>query len=461
MAYFMKWRSSMKLQFLGAAQTVTGSRYLLSTAGTKILIDCGLFQGFKHLRLKNWENFPFDPRELDAVFLTHAHLDHSGAIPLLFTSGYRGPVFCTNATRDLCRIMLTDSGHLQEEEARHANLKGYSKHHPARPLYTENDARQSLSLLRNVEWKTDIPVKDFTVRFTPAGHLLGAASVYVQGPGSDVVFSGDLGRTNDAVMQPPETPPAARTLVMESTYGDRLHPFTDPETELKDIVNTVLGRQGTVVIPCFAVGRAQTILYYMYRLKQSGLIPDVPVYLNSPMAKEVNGTFRQYAGEHKLNAELAAAVCNSARVVSSVEESIRMNESRAPKVIIAASGMASGGRVLHHLKTYAPDPRSGIVFVGFQAGGTRGDAMVTGAEQVKIHGQYWPIRASVYQIDSLSAHADSNGLLEWVRAIDPKPERVFLTHGEPAGAEALRIRLQEELGVVASVPEMMSTVELP
>lgn len=450
----------MELKFLGAAQTVTGSKFLVSEKDCRVLIDCGLFQGFKHLRLKNWEQPGLDPLKLDAVVLTHAHLDHSGYLPVLYKRGFRGPVYCTPATAELCKIMLLDAGHLQEEEARLANKRGFSKHKPALPLYTVDDARATLALFKPVRWDEELPIKHLRVRLVPAGHLLGAASVHVTGEGGTILFSGDLGRTSDPIMRPPARPPAADWVVMESTYGSRVHVNADAEEELEQIISRTIQRGGTVLIPSFAVGRAQLIMYFLHHLRSRGKLAGVPIYLNSPMAKTVNGIFADFPAEHRLSREQAREVCAVAEYVASVEESIAVNESKRPKVIIAASGMASGGRVLHHLKTYAPDPRSSVVFVGFQAGGTRGEAMINGAERIKIHGEYWPINCEVHHLDSLSAHADSDELADWVRNLPSAPSRIFLAHGEPASAEALRIRLQEELRLAAEVPDMLSSYRL-
>lgn len=449
----------MKIQFLGASGTVTGSRYLLSHGETKILLDCGLFQGFKNLRLKNRDPFPVDLEKLDAVVLTHAHIDHSGYVPLLVKNGYRGPIYTTPPTVDLCEIMLPDSGFLQEEEARFANLHGFSKHHPALPLYTMDDAKESLKYFKAVPWGAVTRVSKgglgtFEFQLFPAGHLLGAASVRVKTEGGSIIFSGDLGRSNDPMVRDPEIPDAADELVVESTYGNRKHPDRDPQEELREIITRTIQRKGIVLIPSFAVGRAQLILYYVHRLKEAGKIPgDLPVYLNSPMAAEANKAFAAHLDELKISEAELNSLWKSVRVISSPEESKALNARTEPAVIIAASGMATGGRVLHHLKSIAPDPKNTILFVGFQAGGTRGDLMVRGAEQIKIHGQYWPIRAELVNLETLSAHADADGILKWISALKRKPKRVFVTHGEPEAADTLRHRIEEELGLRALVPE--------
>lgn len=449
----------MKVRFLGAAGTVTGSRYLLSNGSTKVLVDGGLFQGFKNLRLKNWDHFPIPPDEIDAVLLTHAHLDHSGYLPLLVKNGFRGPIYATSPTIDLCRILLPDSGYLQEEEAKFANRRGYSKHSPALPLYTHEDAKLSLQSFAIAPWKQPLSIgkkgaSQIDVQFHPAGHLLGAASVLVKSNGSSIAFSGDLGRTNDPLIRDPDFSEGAEDLVVESTYGNRRHPNSDPENELKDAIMRTLGRGGILLIPSFAVGRAQLLLYYVLQLKRKGEIPaNLPVYLNSPMAAQANLAFAAHPNELKISLDEMKEAWNSVRIVATPAESIALNEKDEPAIIIAASGMATGGRVLHHLKSLAPNPKNTILFAGFQAGGTRGDLIVRGAEQIKIHGEYWPIRAEVINLETFSAHADADGIIQWISGLKRRPKRVFVTHGEPEGADALRHRITEELGVPALVPE--------
>ena len=357
----------MELAFWGAAGTVTGSKYLVTTGGRKILIDCGLFQGFKYLRLRNRAPLPLDPREIDAVVLTHAHLDHSGYLPLLVKHGFTGPVYCSRATRDLCGILLPDSGYLQEEEAEYANRTGYSKHAPALPLYTREDAARALDRLVPIEFEHAVDLGDgLTVRLVPSGHILGAAFVVLAHGASVLVFSGDLGRPHDPIMRAPAIIPRADYLVIESTYGNRRHDPTDPQAELASVINRTVKRDGVIVIPSFAVGRAQTVLYSLHLLKSSGAIPDVPVFLNSPMAIDATGIYREHRSEHRLTPAQCQAMCGAARFVTSVEESKRLNTRRGPMILISASGMATGGRVLHHLKAFAPDPRNTIVLWGFK-----------------------------------------------------------------------------------------------
>lgn len=451
----------MRIRFFGGAGTVTGSKYLLDHDGRQLLIDCGLFQGLKELRLRNWEALPFPPADIDAVVLTHAHLDHSGFVPRLLKLGYRGTLHCSAGTLDLCRLLLPDSGHLLEEEAQYANRKGFSKHHPALPLYDEQEAVAALKRIEPHDFgKPFEPLPGVQVRLQRAGHIVGAASVHVSWGGHRLLLSGDLGRSHDLVMKPPEPPPAADTLVVESTYGDRLHDRADPLTELAEVVNRTAARGGVVVIPAFAVGRAQTLLWALHLLQVERRIPKLPIYLNSPMAADATALYRRHRADHRLDAAQCHAMCASATFVNSVEESMRLNELSHPAVIVSASGMATGGRVLHHLKAYAPDRRNTILFAGYQAAGTRGAAIVGGAEAVKIHGAYVPIRAEVANLESLSAHADRDELLDWIGRMPKPPKNVFVTHGEPVAADALRHAIDERFGWPVRAPDHGASFEL-
>ncbi len=452
----------MKLTFLGATGTVTGSKYLLDTGTKRILVDCGLFQGLKQLRLKNWEKLPINPREIDAVVLTHAHIDHSGYLPLLVKHGFKGRVYCTEATRDLCEILLPDSAHLQEEEAEYANRRGFSKHHPALPLYTRDDAIKALGLLVAVDYEQDVYLDDdLMLRFSPNGHILGSAFVRISNSKTSVLFSGDIGRSNDILMNPPAQMTQADYLLLESTYGNRLHETDDPKAKLAAIINKTVKRRGVVLIPVFAVGRAQELLYYIHLLKSSGVISqDIPVYLNSPMAVDATEIFMHHRGEHRLSPEQYRALSRTAHMVNSVEESRALNESKGPMIILSASGMASGGRVVHHLKAFAPKPDNTILFVGFQAAGTRGAAMVEGAESIKIHGEYVPINADVEFISNLSAHADYAEILDWLGGFASVPKKTYIVHGESLAADAMRIHIEEKLHWHVEVPEYLQTVTL-
>ncbi len=451
----------MHLTFLGGAGTVTGSKYLLEAAGRRVLVDCGLFQGIKQLRLRNWDPFPVDPARVDAVVLTHAHLDHSGYLPLLARNGFKGPVYCTHPTRDYCSILLPDSGFLQERDAEYANRHGISKHSPALPLYTQAEAEACLDLF--VPKAFDAPFEiapRLTVCFRRAGHILGAAIVEISVRGTKLVFSGDLGRPNDPIMVAPAVVQHADVLIVESTYGNRRHDSTDPEDALADIIARTAARGGVVIIPTFAVGRVQTILYYLYRLKRSRRIPDLPVFLDSPMAVDASTIFRAYRSEHRLSPEECRALCAVAQYVHDVEASKALDHNRVPKVILSASGMATGGRVLHHLKAFASDPRNTILFAGFQAVGTRGAAMVAGAPSVKIHGEYVPVRAEVKNLSMLSAHADREEILTWLGHFTEAPGLTCITHGEPEASDALRLAIEERLHWRVRVPEHRERLDL-
>jgi metallo-beta-lactamase family protein len=451
----------MQLQFLGGTGTVTGSKYLVEHEGRRVLVDCGLFQGLKQLRLRNWDSFPIPPSEIDAVVLSHAHLDHSGYVPKLVRLGFKGRVYSTAPTADLCTLLLPDSGRLLEEEADFANRYGFSKHKPALPLYTERDAFAALERFAPVAFDDGFePIPGLRVRLQRAGHLLGAASVRLEWDNRSLLFSGDLGSSRDLLMPPPASPEACDTLIVESTYGDRCHGGSDPLAAIAEVVNRTAARGGVVVIPAFAIGRAQLLLHAIAVLKREHRIPDVPAFLNSPMAADATQIYQRYVGEHRLTAEQCDAMGKTTRIVRTVEESKRLNELRTPAIIVSASGMASGGRVLHHLKALAPDPRNTILFVGFQAAGTRGASMTGGARSVKIHGSYVPIRAEVARIDSLSAHADRDELLAWVGALPAAPGHVYVTHGEPVAADALRQAIEERHGWRCTVPEYRDTVVL-
>lgn len=452
----------MDIQFFGATGTVTGSKYLVTAQGFRFLLDCGPFQGYKSLRMQNWEALPFDPATLHAVVLTHAHLDHSGYLPLLVRNGFRGKVYCTSATRDLCQLLLPDSGHLLEEEANYANRHGTSRHTPALPLYSEADAVRALHSLVPVEFGHVQKLSShLSIEFLRAGHILGAAIVRVRHHGHILTFSGDLGRMHDPLLAPPEAIAETDYLVLESTYGDRLHAPEDPGVLLGKVIRETTAHGGVVVIPSFAVGRTQELLYHIARLKQRREIPSVlPVYLNSPMAADATSIYLRHRLDHLLDEAQCEAVCRTARIVTSVEESIALNESRTPKVIIAASGMATGGRVLHHLAAFAPDARNAIVFAGFQAAGTRGAAMVGGATSVKIFGEYVPVRARVVQISNLSAHADQQEILRWLGHLQSPPRMTFITHGEPGASDALRRRIKESLQWPCHVPQYRDREEL-
>ncbi|MCX4029665.1 MBL fold metallo-hydrolase [Endozoicomonas sp. SM1973] len=452
----------MKLQFLGGTGTVTGSKYLITYQDKKILVDCGLYQGVKNVRLRNWQQFPVNPAAITAIILTHAHLDHSGYIPALIKHGFSGPIYCTKATLALCNILLPDSGFLQEEDARYANKYKFSKHHPALPLYTEAEARDSLKLFVTKHYhETFELVTGLQITFNPVGHILGSSALLIKTKNCKILFSGDVGRNNDIIMQAPE-PIKERPdyVVVESTYGDRRHEETDPYQLLEVVINQTVKHGGIILIPAFAVGRTQTVLYIIHQLKAKKAIPDIPVYLNSPMAISATEVFCQHYKEHKLSKEECHLIDKGTHFIRTAEESIALNNKKFPAIIISASGMASGGRVLHHLKTLVSHQKNSVVFVGFQAPGTRGDAMTHGATQIKIHGQYYPIKASVYHLDSLSAHGDYYEILHWLNQLTQPPKMTFVTHGEPVAADAMRLHIQDDLGWPVRVPDYLECVSL-
>ncbi len=446
----------MQLRFLGGTGTVTGSKHLVEHDGRRLLVDCGLFQGLKQLRLRNWSALPIPASSIDAVVLTHAHIDHSGFLPRLIELGFRGQVYATPATVELCHILLPDAGGLQEEEARYANRHGFSRHAPALPLYTKESALRALERFNVRKFDENFePLSGFEVCFHHAGHILGAASLHLRCGGRSVLFSGDLGRSNDLLMRPPAPPAGADCVLIESTYGNRLHSTEDSLVKLADVVCRTAARGGVVVMPAFAVGRAQTMLHAIHQLKVVHRIPDVPVFLNSPMAADVTALFRRHVDEHRLSAEECRVLFNGVKIVNSEEDSRALNRLNYPSIIVSASGMATGGRVVHHLKSFAPDARNAIVFAGFQAAGTRGSAMVRGATEIKIHGEWIPVRAEVSMLDSFSAHADRNDLLAWIGALPRPPQQVYVTHGEPEAADSLRQAIEERFRWPCSVPDYL------
>jgi len=445
----------MQIQFLGAADSVTGSRHLVTLGERRILLDCGLFQGYKTLRERNWAPLAVPPREIDDVVLSHAHLDHSGWLPGLVKAGFRGRIHASPATCDLARVLLLDSAHLQEEDARRANRYGYSRHERALPLYTRADAKKALAMLVPLlpgRWRA---LGDVEAQLTPVGHLLGACAVSLRHAGQTLAFSGDLGRDADLLMPPPQPLATADVLLVESTYGNRQHPPAgDAPAELAQIIRDTIARGGKVLLPSFAVGRAQALLLVLQRLKRAGEIPDhLPIYLDSPMAIEATALYTQHRKLLRVPQREMATLCDGVRMVNTAAQSMRLSASRMPAVIISASGMATGGRVLHHLKVMAPDDRHHIVFAGFQVGGTRGAHMVAGASEVKIHGEYVPVRAAVSSMQGFSGHADADELLAWLGRLPAPPRQTFVVHGEPDAADTLRLRIKDQLGWQVRVPQ--------
>lgn len=456
------------LRFLGACGTVTGSKFLLEAGSRRVLFDCGIFQGSRELKEKNWTDPAFDPETLSAVVLTHAHIDHTGYVPRLAKSGYRGPVYATPPTAGLLEYLWPDAAHLHEEDARYANRSGYSRHRPALPFFDAADAGRALALLRPVPFHERVelgPGLAFT--FRRVGHILGAAFIVVEAGGKRLVFSGDVGQRDAPILKDPEMPDAADHLVLESTYGDRLHPAGSPREELGRAVAETVARRGVVLIPAFAVGRAQDVLYHLRSLQRDGrLAANLPIYLDSPMAVSAVDLYCGALSEHDL--EMVAlrdkGLCPidgpSVHFVRDRDESIALNGRTGPLIIISASGMLSGGRILHHLKHRLPDPETTLLFVGFQAEGTLGRRILEGAHDVRIHGQAVTVRSEVREIPALSAHADQRGLVEWTGGLTRPPRAVYLVHGEPAARESLAGALRSKEGWTVVLPQEGEAVEL-
>ncbi len=450
----------MRLAFHGATDTVTGSRFVVEHDGTRVLVDCGLFQGVKRLRRRNWEPLGVPSHSVDAVLLTHAHLDHSGWLPRLVAEGFDGPIWCTPLTGSLLEILLRDAAYLAEEEARHRNRHGTTRHRPALPLYTTEQAEAALARVRTHPFGASLDVAPgLRAMFTRAGHILGAACVRVASEDGSVSFTGDVGRPDDPVMLPPAPLPAADVVVTESTYGDRTHPATDVRDLLGDVVRRTAARGGIVLVPAFAVGRAQALLHLFGDLRDAGEIPDVPIHCNSPMANSVTDLLVASLGEHRLDAAACRRLSKDVDFVRSAQASRRLTELGGPRIVVTASGMLTGGRVLHHLVQLAPDDRNTVLLPGFQAAGTRGRALAEGADRVKVFGRQVPVRAEVVQLDALSAHADRDQLTAWL-ARTPPPRRAYAVHGEPHAADALRLHLGDELGWDVEVPELGDVVEV-
>ena len=461
------------LSFHGATGTVTGSKFLIEHNGFRLMVDCGLFQGLKDLRLRNWNPPPVDPSELDLIVLTHAHLDHSGYLPLMVQRGYRGKVLASHATCDLCGILHPDCGHIQEEDARFANKHGFSKHRPALPLYTEEQARKSLGSLRPLAFDKTLQVhEDVRVRLYPAGHILGAAFVEVrlrQKDGSEktILFTGDMGRPQRPIIPDPTPLPPCDVLVVESTYGNRDHTEEDPKARLAELIRETVEEGGTLLIPAFAVGRTQALLFLLRELQREDRLPlDIPIHVDSPMAIHAIRIFMQHREAHDL--DMRAMVANgedplglqSVHLDSSVQESKALNNLKYPAIIVSASGMATGGRILHHLAYRLPDHRTTVLFSGHQAAGTRGRALQEGARTVKIHGRDVLVRARIETLHGLSAHADRGEILDWLAAADELPRRAYVVHGEPEASAEMAARIRKRVKIKAEVPEYLERVEI-
>lgn len=453
--------AKLSLTSLGGAGTVTGSKHLLTCGDTRLLIDCGLFQGLKNLRELNWQRLPINPGDIDAVVLTHAHLDHCGYLPRLVLDGFSGRIHCSNATRDVAELILRDSAFLQEKDAELANRKGFSKHSPALPLYRVADIDRTMALFKPAALHEEVTLPgDGRLLLRRAGHILGASTAQIDIGGRRILFSGDLGRYDDPVMHDPESVPEADYVVIESTYGNRHHDTTDPLDALEEVIKRTVQRGGTVVIPAFAVGRAQSLIHSLWQLRRSGRLHNLPVYLDSPMATSASELLQRYPKEHRLGRQDCEAACESVTYVRDVEESKALSANRYPKVIISASGMATGGRVLHHIAAFGPDHRNTLLFSGYQAAGTRGRKLLEGARETKIYGQWLPINAEIAELPMMSAHADSDELMRWLSGFQRAPRRVFVVHGEADASEALRERIQRELGWSVCVPLQGQEFEL-
>ncbi|MPZ50546.1 MAG: MBL fold metallo-hydrolase [Dehalococcoidia bacterium] len=453
----------MRVGFFGGAGTVTGSKFLVEERNTRVLVDCGLFQGLKALRLLNWQPTPFDPRSLDAVVLTHAHIDHSGYLPRLVKSGFGGPIYCTPATRELAEILLRDAAALQEEDAEYANRKGFSKHHPALPLFTVDDADTAIRQMVPQRFGHDFAAGSLSARFHDSGHILGSAFVQITGTADQsreerLIFSGDLGRYDAPLHGDPEPLPNCDTVVLESTYGDQQHSDVPIEEQIRGPFEHTLARNGTLLIPAFAVARAQLLLLLLRQLMESGKLRTVPIHLDSPMAIDVTSVYRRYLGSKGLNATHRDLFPRGVQYHRSVEDSKELSGLRGPRIIIAGSGMMTGGRVLHHLRRLLPDEKNLLVLAGYQAAGTRGRSLQEGARSVRIHGLDIPVRARFLEIEGLSAHADSGDLLRWLQSAQVLPANVFLVHGEPPALAALSGRLSA-MGMDVHVPRLNDRFE--
>lgn len=462
----MEQPSSPVLTFLGAARTVTGSRFLVDTPTQRVLVDCGQYQGPRELRQRNWDGIGVGPSSIDAVVLTHAHVDHCGMLPVLVRDGFRGPVFCTPSTAELVSIVLPDSGRLAEEEARFAARRGYSRHQPVLPLFTEHDAMVALDSLVTVPFGAVHERHDWSFRFGRAGHILGSAWAHLEVAGDhSVVFTGDLGRSDHALLSPPEPRPSAKVVVTESTYGDREHPLDDPADLLGEVIRRTIKRGGSVVIPAFAVDRTDVLLHQLRRLQMAGAIPEVPIHLDSPMSARALAVYADAFedGAPDARPELVGThpfAVDGLRVVRDVEESKALNDNPRPMIIVSASGMLTGGRVVHHVAHRIGDERNTILLVGYQAAGTRGRRLQDGERTLKMLGRYWPVRAEIAHLGTMSVHADRNGLLEWIGSGPDDPEMVYAVHGEPAAAWSLVGAVGDRLGLPAVAPALGERVLL-
>lgn len=450
--------SGARLRFLGGAGTVTGSSYLLEIQGAKILVDCGLFQGLRKLKELNWSPFSFNPREIDAVLLTHAHIDHVGLLPRLVRQGYARPIFATDATCALLNLVLPDSAHLHEQDAHYAEKKGYSRHKPPLPLYTLSDAEATLKLLKPAKFGEPVWFPELTATWHPAGHILGSAIIQLEYEKSCIIFSGDLGRFNSEMMKAPSLMREATTLLVESTYGNRPHGTELMEDRLAQELDYVIQRKSVMLVPAFAVGRTQQILYIIRKLQDAGRVPNLPIYIDSPMAVDASHIYCKFGDDHNLDINLlmddnvCPLRCPETHFVREVEESKALNDVHGPAVIISASGMCTGGRILHHLKWRLPQKENSVIFVGYQAEGTRGRRLLEGADRIRIHGDDVSVKARIKQVPALSAHADQQELMTWLTGFESTPRQTFITHGEASGSRGLQEQISSHLGWATHIP---------
>ena len=454
--------TKINIHFLGAAGTVTGSKYLVDTGERKILIDCGLFQGLKELRLKNWEYPPVDVSEIDVVLLTHGHMDHTGYLPRLVKQGFKGAIYATNPTLDIAKIILNDSAKIQEQEAERANKEGYSKHSPAEPLYTLNDVEKTVPRFKGVPPSQWLPIlKDVKARFQYNGHILGATYIELDIHGKRFVFSGDIGRTNDLLLYPPLKPAKADVLFIESTYGGRFHPEEEEAIpQIEKLVNDTINRGGSLFIPSFSVERAQLMMLIFWRLLKEDKIPKVEMIMDSPMGANVLELFHRTRDWHRLEDNECDEMCSHFTVVSSYRETMELRTNNKPKIVIAGSGMLTGGRMLNYLETQAQNPNNTLLFVGYQAEGTRGRKLLEGEKELKVYGKWVPFHMQVAEIEGLSAHADHKELMDWMSEIRNKPKRIFIVHGEKESAEALQKGIEETYGWNSEIPQLYSIEEI-
>ncbi|WP_438710903.1 MBL fold metallo-hydrolase RNA specificity domain-containing protein [Aquimarina muelleri] len=452
---------TIKIHFLGAAGTVTGSKFYIETPQKNILIDCGMFQGVKELRELNWKDLSIDASAIDSILLTHGHLDHTGYLPRLVKQGFVGDIIATAPTLAITEIILKDSAKIHEEEAERANKEGYSKHHPALPFYTKKDVEKTLQYFKSQDKDSWVSLtKDIQFRFRYNGHIIGATFIELNVYGKILVFSGDIGRVKDVLLYPPQKPDWADFLFIESTYGNKLHPEEDVEEKLITLIKETLYNKGTLIIPSFAVERLQTLMYILWKLYQKNKIPNVPVYVDSPMGNNVLSVFESFSDWHKIPQKEYYAICDHINIVTSYKETWEVIDKPHPKIVIAGSGMVTGGRVLTYLKQCIDTINTSVLLVGYQAEGTRGRQLQEGAHEIKLFGKYYPVKAKIHQIESLSAHADQQELLDWMGTIKNIPEKVFLIHGEATAADALRVKIQDTYSWEVNIPKLHEIVEI-